>query len=88
MRFIKQYFNLKIESIKCMFGLIVDAWECQIYAASILMVLYTIICIILGCLLMPLDILGTVIAYWILGDSIQEILQKSRNEIFELQEES
>jgi hypothetical protein len=75
MKFIKQYFGMKIEAITRLWGLMVETWEDKVYSASILMLLWTIFCTTFGLLLMPLDLLVAAITHWVRPDLYSEIMQ-------------
>ena len=81
MKFIKQYFGIKIEALTCLLGLMVEAWKEKVYAASILVWLWSMFCTIFGLLLMPLDLLVTAITYWVRPDLYSEAMKDFHDEL-------
>lgn len=81
MKFIKQYFGIKIKAYARLWDLMVEAWKEKIYAASILVILWTIFCTIFGLLLMPLDLPVTIIAHWVWPDAYREVMQDFHDEM-------
>ena len=57
MEFIKTFFNAKIRAVGSLFKLTKEAWDVRLWSAVALMILYTVVCIIGGMILLPLDII-------------------------------
>lgn len=80
MRFIKLYFNIKFEAIERLLKTTKDAWDNRVWLAVVLMVLWTMFCIIGGTLLLPIDIIYSAIM-WRKHQDFREMMEDIEEEL-------
>ena len=80
MRFINVYFNTKIGAIGTLLEVTKDAWDNRVWLAVVLMVLWTMFCIIGGMLLLPIDIIYSAIMWYKRAD-FREMMEELMEEM-------
>lgn len=80
MRFIKLYFNIKLEVIERLLETTKDAWDNRVWLAVIGLVLWTMFCIIGGMILLPIDIIYSAVM-WHKHDDFREMMEEIEEEL-------
>lgn len=85
MEFIRTFFNVKLGAVEHLFGLIKSAWDERVWLAVVLMVLWTVFCIIGGTLLLPIDFIYSAIM-WCKHEEFREFMEMAENAMTQEQE--
>lgn len=80
MSFIHAYFGAKIGAVGKLIELTKDVWDNRLWLAAVLIVLWTMFCIIGGIMLMPIDIIWCAIM-WIRNPLAREVMEDVADEM-------